>query len=87
MSEMLEVLKAVTGFDEVYQVHRFEANRHTAPPEDAHQEIEIVIRDAGPTSDQRYHVTATARDGRVATGNPSSDLTVALSLVHWGDLG
>ncbi len=87
MSEMIEALRAISEFSEVYQFHRFEAYRRTAPPEEALQRVEILIRDAGARSDQRYHVTATTSDGREATGNPHSNLIVALSLVNWGKLG
>jgi len=87
VSEMIEALKAISEFSELYEIHRFEAYRRSAPPEDALQRVEIVIRDAGAGSDQRYHVTAKTSDGRQATGNPHSELLVALGLVHWGDLG
>lgn len=87
--EMLSALQAqFDGEATIYAVHRFRMDRTTRTGEQ--QEVEVTILDAGPSPAHgtRYHVSARpVAGGRGASGNPHNDLTVALALVHWGDLG
>jgi len=79
--EILPELARVAGAFEAYHVSTYQMYRRTKDGRDV--EVTIRILDAGPGSPARYHVHAKSADGKTATGNPDSNLVVALSIVHW----
>ena len=63
--------------------HRTEFTAHAAG-----RGIAITIFDGGPRDPlNRYYVSATAEDGRKASGNPADTVETALQIVHWKEIG
>lgn len=84
-ADVINLLKQHAGFFEVYQEVSFEAYRHAENGEV--QKVNVKILDAGPGAGQeRYMCIATSEDGKVASGNPSDHIDVALLIVHWHEL-
>ena len=85
-AEIINHLKRVSGFFEVYHKTSFECYRKAK--DGSEQEVLVEILDAGPDVDpqRRYQCVATTKDGKIATGNPAASIDVALSIVHWHDL-
>jgi hypothetical protein len=83
--EIIEKLKKHMGATEVYHVTKFKAYR--TAKDGAQQEVEVEVWDRGPSSPEtRYSVSATADDGKTASGNNGSDLNTVLATVHWYNL-
>ncbi len=85
-AEIINHLKRVSGFFEVYHKTSFECYRKAK--DGSEQEVLVEILDAGSDVDpqRRYQCVATTKDGKIATGNPAASIDVVLSLVHWQDL-
>lgn len=86
-AEIINHLKKVSGFLEVYHKTSFECSRKAK--DGSEQEVLVEILDAGPDVEKpqlRYQCVATTKDGKIATGNPADSIDVALSIVHWHDL-
>jgi len=78
----LREIRKFAGFFEVYHRTSFQCYRNAKSG--AVQEVTVEIFDAGPDhSPNRYHVVATAADGKAASGNPGDSVNVALAFVHW----
>jgi hypothetical protein len=82
--DALAVLKKTIGVFEMYKVSTFKCYR--TQKDDGVQELTVEVWDAGSEEPSRYHVIATAKDGRVASGNAGSTIEEAIAFVHWGDL-
>lgn len=80
----LGLLRKASGISDLSRVTQFAGSRDL--PSGQTREVRIEVWDRGPGSDARFHVEARDDDGRFATGNPSSDLSVAIATVHWFDL-
>jgi hypothetical protein len=86
-AEIINHLKSVAGFFEIYHKTSFECYRKAK--DGSEQEVLVEILDGGTDVDpqRRYHCSATTKDGgKMATGNPAASIEVVLSLVHWDDL-
>ena len=71
---------------EATHVTTFKCYRETAGGRT--QEVTVEIQDEGPEVEgARYSCVARSDDGKAASGNPADRVEVALSFVHWGDLG
>ena len=78
------MLKETIGVFEMYQACTFKMYRKTKGG--GVQELTVEVWDAGPQELSRYHVIATAKDGRAASGNAGSTIQEAIAFVHWGDI-
>jgi hypothetical protein len=78
-------LKNASGCSELASVQHFRGERRRN--DGAVQEVEIKVFDGGVNSPVRWSIVATDEDGREVTGNPSADLTDAITTVHWAELG
>jgi hypothetical protein len=82
--DALTVLKETIGVFDIYEVSTFKIYRKSK--DGGVQELTVEVWDAGPRESSRYHVIATAKDGRAASGNAGSTIQEAIAFVHWGDL-
>ncbi len=87
VDEVLDLRKHLDrhGISEVTEVTLFRGQKSRHDGTSA--EIQIEVHDGGPDAgESRWHVVATADDGRVATGNPAPDLETSLSTTRWSEL-
>jgi len=83
--EIMKRLKEVGGFFEVSYKTTFVGYRRNKDGREQEVLVDIFDHGAG-TGDSRYFCVATSEDGEVVTGNPSSNLELTLSTVHWYNL-
>ncbi len=84
-SEIRRSLEKWGHLDEVAEVKFFEGYRKNGKGETV--EVTVKIVDLGPTyPQQRYNCVASTENGQKATGNGSSSVGDAISMVHWNHL-
>jgi hypothetical protein len=84
-NEVLRLLMDASRSFEGYSVQQFIMYRETKSG--STQRVDVDVLDAGEGEANRFSIHARAEDGKTASGNPDKTLAVAITLVHWGNLG
>ena len=83
--EAMNKLKTAGNIFEIYHITSFRGLRRTK--EDNDQKVIVNILDMGEAAGGlRYFCEVRAENGKVITGNPASDVDIAIDLVHWQEL-
>lgn len=84
-AEVLQHLREASGAFEAFETRRFVLYRTTGSGKV--QKVCVTVTDSGEDSLTRFSVRAETDDGKSAAGNPHDQLSAAIKLVHWQNLG
>ncbi len=86
INAVIAYLNNLPRLSEAAHVTTFKCYRET--DDGGMQEVTVEILDEGPEVEHaRYSCVARSNDDKAASGNPADRVEVALSFVHWQNLG